>query len=360
MPQRPVCVLSLAVSCALSLLLPSAAVARRPDDNGTVPPKDPKSLLLLAGQINGLYGDDLKPWHLKVSYKVVDGSGQTTDDGTIEELWISAHMRKLVITSRTSKLTEVETDKGIYREGDLNQKLALLMLLEGSYVRPMPYAEKVFPSLALTVETRTMGSSQLSCFTIKYRTPLQTAFNDPAYCLETKLPIMRISTFPDDPHQFIRTSIGKFQDRYVPISITAGEGKPDLFAHLELLGRIANVDPADFRPSANAVLLREAQSTLVIPDGVFDSMIRSSRGVLHPISLPEPKYPAEAQAANIHGEVKLRATISTDGHIESLHVIKGPPMLQQAALDAVWRWRFEAPSQNGRPALIVTIIPVRF
>ena len=52
-------------------------------------------------------------------------------------------------------------------------------------------------------------------------------------------------------------------------------------------------------------------------------------------------YPAIAKAARIQGTVVLQATISKSGTIENLRVISGPPMLQQAAMDAVRGWRYK-------------------
>jgi protein TonB len=48
-----------------------------------------------------------------------------------------------------------------------------------------------------------------------------------------------------------------------------------------------------------------------------------------------PLYPPIAKAARVSGTVVLQATISKSGTIENLRVMSGPPMLQQAALEAV-------------------------
>jgi protein TonB len=48
-----------------------------------------------------------------------------------------------------------------------------------------------------------------------------------------------------------------------------------------------------------------------------------------------PIYPREARAAHIWGTVVLQAVIGTDGHVHDLHVISGPEVLRQAAIDAV-------------------------
>jgi TonB family protein len=353
----------LTYSCVLSILLFSRALAQTPQDNVPATPQDAKALFLQAAKVNGLYGDDLKPWHLKVSYKLLDFSGQPTDQGTIEEFWAGPKLGKLVITSTTSKLVYLHTGKAAYREGELDQKMALLNLLASAFVEPMPFSDKSLASLDLTLQTRAMGSLQLPCFSLRVRRTASRAFNptygDPAYCLENNLPIIQIGSFADDSHRFILYHTGRFQGRYVPIDITAEEGdKPDLTAHVDLLEQISKVDPAYFRPGPNAVLQHIPETTLVIPEGMLDSMIEMRQ--VRAISRPQPEYPASAQAANVHDTVMMRATIGTDGHIAALHVIKGPEVLQQAALDAVWRWRFEEPFDDARHVQILAVITVRF
>ena len=81
---------------------------------------------------------------------------------------------------------------------------------------------------------------------------------------------------------------------------------------------------------------------------------------LNPISRPEPQYPAAALAAHVRGTVEMRALIGTDGRIVALNVIRGPAELQQAALDAVWKWWFEPPLVNSGPAQILTEFAIRF
>ncbi len=73
-----------------------------------------------------------------------------------------------------------------------------------------------------------------------------------------------------------------------------------------------------------------------------------------------PLYPPIARAARISGTVVLKATISKTGSIRDLSVISGPPMLQQAALDAVKTWRYRPFRLNGRPAEAQTTINVVF
>jgi protein TonB len=73
-----------------------------------------------------------------------------------------------------------------------------------------------------------------------------------------------------------------------------------------------------------------------------------------------PQYPAIARAARIQGTVVLQATISKTGLIQNLKVVSGPPMLQQAAVDAVRSWRYKPYLLNGDPVDVETTISVVF
>jgi periplasmic protein TonB len=73
-----------------------------------------------------------------------------------------------------------------------------------------------------------------------------------------------------------------------------------------------------------------------------------------------PQYPAIPKAVGIQGTVVVQATISRGGSIENLRVISGPPMLQQAAIDAVRTWRYKPYLLNGDPVEVETTINVVF
>lgn len=73
-----------------------------------------------------------------------------------------------------------------------------------------------------------------------------------------------------------------------------------------------------------------------------------------------PVYPTIARAAGISGTVVVEAVISKTGTIESLHVLSGPPMLRQAALDAIKSARYRPYLLNGEPTEIQTTFTVNF
>jgi TonB family protein len=54
-----------------------------------------------------------------------------------------------------------------------------------------------------------------------------------------------------------------------------------------------------------------------------------------------PIYPVLAKQLHMTGTVKIETTIAADGHVLNTNVIGGSPLLVNAALDAIKRWRFE-------------------
>jgi periplasmic protein TonB len=56
----------------------------------------------------------------------------------------------------------------------------------------------------------------------------------------------------------------------------------------------------------------------------------------------------------------LAAVVGTDGTIRDLRPINGPPLLVEATMKAVWKWRYAPTLLNGEPAEVDTEIDVNF
>jgi protein TonB len=75
----------------------------------------------------------------------------------------------------------------------------------------------------------------------------------------------------------------------------------------------------------------------------------------------DPIYPRTAVLTHTFGTVKLHAIIAKDGTIQSLTVTSGGnPILAQAALDAVGRWRYRPYILNDEAVEVETFIIVNF
>jgi TonB family protein len=75
---------------------------------------------------------------------------------------------------------------------------------------------------------------------------------------------------------------------------------------------------------------------------------------------PPPIYPSTARMSGVEGEVVLQALISEKGTVESVSVVSGPAPLQNAAVDALRRWRFKPYQLDGHPVAVRTFVDFRF
>ena len=74
----------------------------------------------------------------------------------------------------------------------------------------------------------------------------------------------------------------------------------------------------------------------------------------------EPDYPQEARQQGIQGAVVLSVRIAQNGSVQSATPVSGPPLLAQAATDAVKQWRFKPHLVGGHRAEMETKITLSF
>jgi len=79
------------------------------------------------------------------------------------------------------------------------------------------------------------------------------------------------------------------------------------------------------------------------------------------LQAPNPQYTEIARKARIQGVVIVEAIIDKTGNVTNVKILKGLPMgLDQAAADAVARWRFEPATLNGKPVAVIYNLTVNF
>jgi TonB family protein len=55
----------------------------------------------------------------------------------------------------------------------------------------------------------------------------------------------------------------------------------------------------------------------------------------------QPAYPELARKLNLTGTVKVEVVVAPNGSVKDAKVVGGHPVLANAALEAVKKWRFE-------------------
>ena len=71
------------------------------------------------------------------------------------------------------------------------------------------------------------------------------------------------------------------------------------------------------------------------------------------ISSVPPVYPPAAKIARVEGTVELEVVIGATGSVESVNVIRGIPLITDAAVNAVKQWKYAPTVVNG------TAVPVK-
>lgn len=79
-----------------------------------------------------------------------------------------------------------------------------------------------------------------------------------------------------------------------------------------------------------------------------------------PIVQVHPDYPTLAKQARIQGQVQIDAVLDEQGNVVEMKIVSGPPLLYQAALDALKKWKYEPTYLNDQPIAVQMIVTITF
>ena len=76
----------------------------------------------------------------------------------------------------------------------------------------------------------------------------------------------------------------------------------------------------------------------------------------------QPKYPSNLRKRNIEGEVIVSLKVDKNGQVHNLKINKssGFDSFDQAALEAVSNWEFQAAEREGKKVQVIVNLPIRF
>jgi TonB family protein len=74
----------------------------------------------------------------------------------------------------------------------------------------------------------------------------------------------------------------------------------------------------------------------------------------------DPTYPVDALRQGVQGEVVLQVRVSKDGFVYSARAIRGEPILNQAAVEAVRHWQLSPYRMNDKPSDMAAQITFNF
>jgi hypothetical protein len=112
---------------------------------------DPRQRVLDASHSTRINDVDMKPWHMKVNFRLNGQSGQPPEEGIIEEWWVGLMTWKLRIESPSYTGTVIENRDGDFRTKGVGPIPLRLRAIEQQIVYPMPMGEdlsKTVPKLS--------------------------------------------------------------------------------------------------------------------------------------------------------------------------------------------------------------------
>lgn len=310
-----------------------------------------KERLHTAATESSLDASGLKPWHLLLSFQLLDVKGKTTESGTIEEWWAAPNLYKTVYTSPSYNNTEIRNERGLYKASpDLYPPETLSLVIDQT-VHPMADQDEVEGSRP-DLRKEPWGKVPLDCIMLDQKItnlayPPLGLF--PTFCFDRDKNTLRAS-YSSGSVVVVRNRIGLFQGKNVAIDQSiAIDTQPAIRAHLEKLVTFTST-AVDFQPQADWTLIDEH------PAQISESMAAGS--VIRKIN---PVYPDRAKANHVSGTVVLRALIGTDGRIHHLTLLSSPdPDLALASFAAVRNWTYKPYLLNGRPTMVDTKVTVHF
>ena len=157
---------------------------------------------------------------------------------------------------------------------------------------------------------------------------------------------------PEESHAAEGPTVASLEAVPAPVSGTARrEELPAPLPEPEPPPRAAPPPPV---PSQQETSQPETPAIEPVPAAVAD------RGAVKVFS-PDPEYPEAARLAGHSGTVVVEADVDASGGVSSTRVLRGiSSELDQAARDALARWRFEPAVKGGQPATDVYRTAIRF
>ncbi len=146
---------------------------------------------------------------------------------------------------------------------------------------------------------------------------------------------------------------GKLESR---ISLRAGD--PITSASLnDMLATIRETDE-----HLNLLVDRNGVITIALSSDVPPQRIRVGGNVQQAnlIQKIQPIYPPQAKHDRVQGKVQFSVLIGKDGHVQTVDLISGEPVLADAAKEAVSQWIYKPTLLNGQPVEVMTQVDVNF
>jgi TonB family protein len=151
------------------------------------------------------------------------------------------------------------------------------------------------------------------------------------------------------------------QYRYTPVlafSESAPNGKPVCVLTTQMIAfsvpesaRIPAEAPGTVTQAQSASATQQTRGAIRVGGNV------QATKLIHRV---EPIYPDEAKSARVSGVVIMQVLIDEVGNVTDVKVLRGNPLLDSAAIEAVRQWRYSPSFLNGEPVSVIAAVTVIF
>lgn len=285
----------------------------------------------------------LKPWSLAFRFRLLDGDGHTTDEGTVDEVWGGGKRVRRVVKSKGYSAVYMRNEAGSFQSGATGGLPYLLELLIRQMVHPMPKPEEI-AGLTPHMLKPEKGAVQADCIMLQPAKDVE-AFQHigvfPTYCLEPGKDLL-LASYDYSTLTISRDGMGTFQHRVIPTEISVLLNRVKV-AEAHLVSLKTGVEDKDFQPEAGMQEIHE--STVVWKDGmpyperIYAPNVHAPGGILTAHSLTAP--------------VEIMVRVGPDGIVHGLRLLHTPDFrITDTGLEAVSRWRYKSYLVSGQAVTV--------
>jgi TonB family protein len=299
--------------------------------------------LIQAGHSSWIGSPELQPWHLKLDVQLFGDKAQPTEQGTIEEWWMSSTGHQITYTFPSYTASFIRTGNVYSRTKGADSPPLLLHLLLRQVVAPMPSDEEISQSTPV-LRNLAVQKLPLECVMLARKVednsePPLGLF--PTYCFGPGTTSLRM-IYDFGSQAVIRNTMGVFQKREVALDTTVlDNGRKTATSHVSTLESNSTLTP----PAINPESIEKEEPATPVSGSVMAGH----------------KASGELPAGHYRGSVVMNATITRDGHVRSVRLVTvSNSQLALAAIAAVRTWTYKPWLLNGKPVEVTTQITFNF
>ena len=368
--MQKICLIAATVSLASAalLLLPKAITQEPAAPSSSLPqapsqPTDPKDLLKFAAKANTLDGEQVAPWHMKLTIANFNDSGKQSESESYERYWAGERRNKFSYTGGTSSYTQYSSEKGFLNVGQQTQRPFVPGGAAQVFLHPFPFVLfALWKTDKVELVERHVGAVEMRCLNVQQ--PKKDSKTDyelkAAVCLDQNAPALRAIGPSSSGVQLYYNNLFLFQGHYVPRDVEGvRKGKSLFTVHVDLLERLGPFDESLIAPPAGVELKPWQPELGSFEDARFEPLDSEHVFTMNPAnsSLKPPVlikrvaayYSPAARTMRASGEVVVQFTVAKDGTVKNAKALSGHELLRSECVEAVKRWHYAPAQINGEP-----------